>query len=95
MFTSITRDSGIEEHRQDPIPLAPYQQHLDQGTDDADGDGSDMRYWSDFNRVYYHPRTVQKLSDPMDWENVQDDWVYGEELFARYDEVFFLPSYTS
>ncbi|EJD05035.1 uncharacterized protein FOMMEDRAFT_166736 [Fomitiporia mediterranea MF3/22] len=44
-----------------------------------------MRYWSDFNRVYYHPRSIQQVSDLPDWQANKGDWNYGRDIFRRFD----------
>lgn len=71
--------------RQPRIPSHPYQQHLDQGLDPAPLSSSNVRYWSDFNRVYYHPRSLVPLSihDIPTSSHLQsfNDWTTGEELF--------------
>lgn len=46
-----------------------------------------MRYWSDFNRLFYAPKTVQKLPNTAEWENAEGDWMEGREIFKRFDEV--------
>lgn len=48
---------------------------------------SDVRYWSDYNRVYYIPRSIHKLPDLADWETAEGDWQAGKESFLRYDSV--------
>ena len=46
-----------------------------------------MRYWSDFNRVFYHPRSIVQINDYelsstlMPFEN----WESGEALFVGMD----------
>lgn len=50
-------------------------------------DVGDIRYWSDYNRVYYIPRTIQKLPDPAEWESANYDWLQGQESFTKYDQV--------
>jgi hypothetical protein len=52
---------------------------------------SDVRYWSDYNRVYYIPRSIHKLPDLADWETAEGDWQGGKETFLRYDSVRSLP----
>ena len=47
----------------------------------------DIRYWSDFDRVYYHPRSLQKLPDPPEWKSTDLGWNQGHEMFARHNEV--------
>ncbi|KAN0125798.1 Misato Segment II tubulin-like domain containing protein [Russula decolorans] len=46
---------------------------------------SDVRYWSDYNRVYYIPRSIHKLPDLADWDTAEGDWQGGKETFLRYD----------
>jgi len=52
---------------------------------------SDVRYWSDYNRVYYIPRSIHKLPDLADWETAEGDWQGGKETFLRYESVSSLP----
>ena len=48
---------------------------------------SDVRYWSDYNRVHYLPRSIHKLPDLADWETAGGDWQGGKDAFLRYDSV--------
>lgn len=47
-----------------------------------------MKYWSDFNRVYFHPKSIVQLNDYelssalMPFEN----WNAGDELFDSLDK---------
>ncbi|KAG8927621.1 mtDNA inheritance, partitioning of the mitochondrial organelle [Tulasnella sp. 417] len=72
----LTRDlsfgaGGVDEIRQLLIEPSEYQKNLDEEEDSSDpplkGDQSSSvihdRYWSDYNRVFYHPRTIQ----PVNW----------------------------
>ena len=52
---------------------------------------SDVRYWSDYNRVHYIPRSIHKLPDLADWETAEGDWQGGKETFLRYNSVSPLP----
>ena len=47
-----------------------------------------VRYWSDFSRVYYHPRSVVQLNDYETNSRTApfDDWDVGEDLFANLDK---------
>lgn len=47
----------------------------------------DIRYWSDFSRVYYLPRSLHQLPDVLDFENSDEDWSEGKTMFERYDAV--------
>ncbi|KII83792.1 hypothetical protein PLICRDRAFT_119052 [Plicaturopsis crispa FD-325 SS-3] len=89
----ITSPNGdVVEYRQDPVPKSKYQDRMDdEGAGDsenteADDADPDIRFWSDFNRVYYIPRTVQRLADVPEWEDVEGNWAHGQEIFQRYDE---------
>ncbi|ETW74824.1 hypothetical protein HETIRDRAFT_237753, partial [Heterobasidion irregulare TC 32-1] len=97
-------NGAVLEVRQDLIPEATYQTLLDQEVDDDPDQSqdpvqdepvqalhsSDVRYWSDFNRVYYVPRTIQKLPDVAEWENTEGNWQLSKDTFERYDTETFL-----
>ncbi|RYP07981.1 hypothetical protein DL765_008948 [Monosporascus sp. GIB2] len=75
-------------HRQQPIEPSPYQAGLDTGLAAPGQLGpGDVRYWSDFNRVFFHPRSAVQLNEYelnsaiMPFER----WRSGEELFAALD----------
>lgn len=91
----IPRRSGDPvEYKQEPVGKSQYQTDLEE-LDFAGGDASsaaqlaDVRYWSDFNRLYYVPRTVQKIPDIPEWADAEGNWTAGHETFTRYDEVSF------
>jgi len=90
----------VDEIHQDHIPDIAYQTQLDQEVDEESASGppdhevgsvvpplraSDVRYWSDFNRVYYLPRSMHRLPDLADWEAAGGDWQGGKECFLRYN----------
>ncbi|KAI9511509.1 tubulin nucleotide-binding domain-like protein [Russula earlei] len=93
-------DGTVDEIRQDQIPDIAYQTQLDQEADENDFVGpqdpktssllpplraSDIRYWSDYNRVHYLPRSMHRLPDLAEWETADGDWQGGRETFLRYD----------
>lgn len=43
---------------------------------------SSISYWSDFSRVYYHPRGLYRLPDPPDWER-DVGWARGIERYRE------------
>jgi hypothetical protein len=84
------------EYRQESVRKSAYQLHLDDESEIDSPDpedtpstiqAEDVRYWSDFNRVFYVPRSVQKIPDIADWEEAEGNWTSGHETFTRYDEV--------
>ncbi|KAJ3800617.1 Misato segment II tubulin-like domain-containing protein [Lentinula aff. detonsa] len=73
------------------VPIEPhaYQAHLQtdgEPTSLAADFTNDIRYWSDFNRVFYIPRTVQMLPNVPDWQKTEGNWAFGQESFQRYNE---------
>ncbi|KAJ5259292.1 hypothetical protein N7478_012273 [Penicillium angulare] len=74
--------------KQEPIIPSDYQKSLDLGTPAPRLTSETVRYWSDYNRVFYHPRSIVQLNE---YElNSQmmpfEDWNVGEELFADLDK---------
>lgn len=72
----------------DPIAPSAYQQSLDAGLEPPQLTTESVRYWSDFNRVFYHPRSVVQLNDYELNSSLQpfERWDTGEELFASLDK---------
>jgi hypothetical protein len=70
-----------------PIAPSSYQQALDQGTQPPLLTTDTVRYWSDYNHIFYHPRSIIQLneyelnSSLMPFER----WATGEELFQNLD----------
>ncbi|KAF8805003.1 tubulin nucleotide-binding domain-like protein [Phlegmacium glaucopus] len=98
-LTESLWNGGIVEYRQDLIPKSTYQSHMEKDTgsnlsEEAPYDSStqrfqdpgDIRYWSDFNRVYCLPRSLQKMPDPPEWESSDPGWIQGQEMFTRHNE---------
>lgn len=73
-----------------PIPTHTYQQSLDTGNleDTTSLSTSTVKYWSDFNRVFYHPRSIIQLSDFELNSSLMpfDRWDEGDTLFASIDK---------
>lgn len=75
-------------HREEPIQASAYQQSLDAGRPPPQLTSNTVRYWSDYNRVFFHPRSAVQLnefelqSSLMPFEN----WSTGEDLFASLDK---------
>lgn len=69
--------------KQPVIEPNDYQKSLEQGLPTSQLTGDQVRYWSDFNRVFYHPRSIVQLneyelnSQLMPFEN----WNTGHDLF--------------
>lgn len=91
------RDGQVDEHHQPAAPVAPYQQALeDENAMDTNGEpqsqtyhpGADeVAYWSDYNRVYYVPRSLHSLPEPPEWAKQQSMWTYSCEQFQRLELV--------
>ena len=83
------RNGRVDEFRQPAPRKSKYLRRLedDGAQSDGDDDPSDIRYWSDYSNVLYHPRTPQRLPDVADYENRDGDWSQSMEEFTRYNEV--------
>ena len=94
------RNGSVVEYKQDPINKSRYQEQLEEELlsmypnklepeplhpDPSVVDESTVRYWSDYNRVDYHPRSIQKLPDLPDWDLGMGDWAAGKEEFDKYN----------
>lgn len=75
-------------HKQQPLDPSAFQQSLDAGTKPATLTTSAVRYWSDFSRVFYHPKSLVQLYDfevnssIMPFERCST----GTELFSSLDK---------
>ncbi|KIW33030.1 protein DML1, variant [Cladophialophora immunda] len=83
-------DGNTARRQEQAIEPSEYQKNLDLGLPTTQLHASDVRYWSDFNRVFYHPRSIVQLneyelnSQLMPFEN----WSAGEDLFESLDKEF-------
>ncbi|KAI0476684.1 tubulin domain-containing protein [Xylaria cf. heliscus] len=75
-------------HRQQPIEASAYQQSLDTGQTPPELTTSTVRYWSDFNRVFYHPKSIVQLNEYELNSTLMpfEKWHMGDELFANLDK---------
>lgn len=74
--------------KQPPIPLNEYQKCLEAGLPTPSLTSSSVRYWSDFNRIFYHPRSIVQLNEYELNSSLLpfEDWTVGEELFRDLDK---------
>ncbi|OJD13539.1 hypothetical protein AJ78_06023 [Emergomyces pasteurianus Ep9510] len=80
-------DGNEVVHQEPTIPQTEYQKNLDLGLPLPQLTAGLVRYWSDFNKVYYHPRSIVQLNE---YElNSQlmpfESWEIGEDLFSTLD----------
>lgn len=71
-----------------PIPPSSYTAALNAGTSTPPQlTTSTVRYWSDFSRVFYHPRSIVQINDYELASSILpfENWDNGEELFRRLD----------
>lgn len=85
-----SRDGPTSAQRQESIPSTQYQNNLEQGLPTFQLHPEDVRYWSDFNRVFYHPRSIVQLSDYELNSQLRpfESWSTGEELFHNLHKEF-------
>lgn len=78
--TIIQRQNAIEQHT--------YQQSLENGDTPPPLTTDTVRYWSDFNRVYFHPRSIVQLNDYELNSSLMpfESWEVGKDLFESLDK---------
>ncbi|KAL4975646.1 tubulin domain-containing protein [Aspergillus desertorum] len=71
-----------------PIPQSEYQKSLDAGTPAPQLSSKTVRFWSDYNRVFYHPRSIVQLNDYELNSRIMpfEDWNLGGDLFDELDK---------
>ncbi|KAJ5648960.1 uncharacterized protein N7484_002683 [Penicillium longicatenatum] len=80
---------GLEVvQKQTPIQPSEYQKSLELGTPAPRLTSETVRYWSDYNRVFYHPRSIVQLNEYELNSQIMpfEDWNAGEELFNDLDK---------
>ncbi|KAF8528707.1 hypothetical protein JB92DRAFT_2862224, partial [Gautieria morchelliformis] len=57
-------DAGEDEEDEDGLDV-----EMDEGEHDSVPDlTSSIRFWSDYSRMFYHPRGLHRILDPAEWE---------------------------
>lgn len=82
------RDGNVSILKAPPIPQSDYQLGLDAGVAVPTRMTVDtVRYWSDYNRVLYHPKSSIQINDYELYSTLLpfERWESGEELFAGMD----------
>ncbi|KAH8815790.1 tubulin domain-containing protein [Xylogone sp. PMI_703] len=74
--------------RQEAIQQHAYQRSLEDGVEPPQLTPQSVRYWSDFNRIYFHPRSIVQLNDYDLNSRVMpfERWDVGKELFDSLDK---------
>jgi hypothetical protein len=99
--SSLIRGGSTQSFNSPPIPPSRYLAQLEDDQDEEEAedklqppDPNEVRYWSDFNHVYFLPDSVHPLSmsKPMLEGDSQDEkeecgWEEGKGLFEEYDKV--------
>ncbi|KAH6661651.1 dml-1 [Plectosphaerella plurivora] len=85
--SALTWSAKPVVHKLPAIPQSIYQQSLDAGETAPGLTSSHVRYWSDFSRVFYHPKSLNQLYDYELNSSIQpfEDWHLGQELFKSLD----------
>ncbi|KND92636.1 Protein DML1 [Tolypocladium ophioglossoides CBS 100239] len=75
-------------HKQAAVHPSVYQQSLDAGTEPPRLAKSTVRYWSDFSRVYFHPKSLVQLYDYELDSSIRpfERFAMGMELFDSLDK---------
>ncbi|KAK4177371.1 tubulin domain-containing protein [Triangularia setosa] len=72
----------------EPIQPSPYTEALNSGLPPPRPSTSTVKYFSDFSRLYYHPRSVVQLNEFEVASTIQpfEQFSTGEELFRELDK---------
>jgi len=75
----------IQQHQ--PLAQHDYQRHLDAGVDPPPFSKETVRYWSDFNRVFFHPRSLVQIQDAdlLAGSRGAEKYEVGGEIFEELD----------
>jgi hypothetical protein len=86
----LYRDGApVKVQTQPPIPLSEYQISLDAGNSAPTLTTGTVRYWSDYNRVFYHPKSIVQLNEFELGNEISpfENWDMGSSLFGDLDKV--------
>ena len=85
--SSHNRHGGVLRQEQERIPRSEYHSRLDLEGDSGEAEpiATKIRFWSDFSRVFFDPKSIQAVPDVP--ELVEGDWSASREAFSRYDDV--------
>lgn len=86
---NIWSNDTVIRHALQPIPEHPYQQHLNSGASGGSQllNRAGVRYWSDYNRVFYHPKSLNQVNEYALNDSLMpfERFETGEELFKTLD----------
>lgn len=84
----MCRSGRTAVHRQTPLELSNYQASLEDGTSAPAMTTTSTRYWSDFSRVYYHPKSSVQIYDYELNSSIMpfERFHMGNELFDTLDK---------
>ncbi|KAJ8584484.1 tubulin nucleotide-binding domain-like protein [Rhizopogon salebrosus TDB-379] len=77
----------VARETQEPIPQSEYHARLESNEEESDDPAQsdpNIRYWSDYSRVFLDQKSIQAVPDSL--ESTEAAWSVGQELFRRYDE---------
>lgn len=88
LLIEVVRNGPPVIQRQVAIEQSAYQQSLDSGRAPPPLTTESVRYWSDFNRVYFHPKSIVQLNEYELGSALMpfESWGVGEELFGSLDK---------
>jgi hypothetical protein len=92
MFTTpkliANRSGPAVIQRQAVIEQTAYQRSFEDGLEPPPLTMESVRYWSDFNRVYYHPKSIIQLNQYELGSSLMpfEKWTLGEDLFSSLDK---------
>ncbi|KHJ32198.1 putative protein dml1 protein [Erysiphe necator] len=87
-LSELLWDKPAVIQRLESVEKCAYQQSLEQNEQPKLLDSDTVKYWSDYSRVYFHPKSVVKLNEyeigSTSWPF--ESWDEGEALFKSVDK---------
>lgn len=84
----MQRAGNVVKQKDTPITQSEYQKALDEGIEEPPKLSTQtVRYWSDFTRAFYHPRSIVQINDYELGSSILpfEQWSSGEDLFSSLD----------
>lgn len=96
-LVALLRNGLTHTYSAPKIPQSNYLIQLEETVDEEDDNekldppaSKDVRYWSDYNHIYFLPESIHPLSISRPQSNGEDQevrWTEGCELFENYERV--------
>ena len=93
LFVVLLYRLDVEIRMQDPKPKSKYQIDLESGIDDPDESPTNVKSWTDFNRSYFHPRSINQVPLFTNMASGESDFTFdsfelGIQTYKEYESEY-------